>query len=132
MLELRSLQLVLPEIESLAASLLAVSPQLPDGSLSTAEQQGLQFEVLSDVGNRVAREFGIVFQLGEPVRKTYQGFGLNLPAINGDDSFELPLTATYVIDTDGTIVHALVDPDYCKRLEPAEILRALETLKHSD
>ena len=71
------MQLVLPEIQSLGASLLAVSPQLPDGSLSTAEQQGLQFEVLSDVGNRVAREFGIVFRLGEPARMTYQGFGLN-------------------------------------------------------
>lgn len=126
------MQLVLSEIQSLGASLVAVSPQLPDGSLSTAEQQGLEFEVLSDVGNRVAREFGIAFQLGEPLRETYQGFGLDFPTINGDESFELPLTATYVIGTDATIVHALVDPDYCKRLEPAEILQVLETLKNSD
>jgi peroxiredoxin len=123
---------VLPEIRSLGAGLVAVSPQIPGQSRSTAEQQGLEFEVLSDAGNRLAREFGVAFQLGEPVRRTYQGFGLDLPAINGDDSFELPLTATYVIDTDGTIVHAFVDPDYCKRMEPADILRVLENLRESD
>jgi peroxiredoxin len=123
------LQLALPEIKSLGANLVAISPQLPDGSLSTVEQHALEFEVLSDTGNRVAREFGLVFKMGEALRETYQGFGLDWPAINGDDSFELPLTATYVIDTNGTIAHDFVDTDYCKRLEPAEILAVLRTLR---
>jgi peroxiredoxin len=122
----------LPEIKSLGADLVAISPQLPDGSLSTVERHALEFEVLSDVGNRVARDFGIVFEVGEPLRETYRGFGLDLRAMNGDDNFELPLTATYVIDTDGTIVHAFVDPDYCKRLEPAEIIQVLETMRDRD
>jgi peroxiredoxin len=126
------LQLALSEIKSLGADLVAVSPQLPGGSLSTVEQHALGFEVLSDAGNRVARDFGIAFELGEALRETYRGFGLDLSAVNGDDSFELPLTATYVIDTDGTIVRAFVDPDYCKRLEPEEIVRVLATMRDRD
>jgi peroxiredoxin len=126
------LQLAYPEIQSLGANLVAISPQLPEGSRSTAEQHTLEFAVLSDVGNRVAHEFGLVFEVVEPLREVYRGFGLDFPAINGDDSFELPLTATYVIDTDHTVAYAFVDSDYCKRLEPTEILRVLRTMKDPD
>jgi peroxiredoxin len=126
------LQLAYPEIQSLGANLVAISPQLPDGSLSTAEQHALEFAVLSDAGNRVAHEFGLVFEVVEPLREVYRGFGLDFPAINGDDSFELPLTATYVIDTEHTVAYAFVDPDYCKRLEPTEIIRVLTTMKNLD
>lgn len=120
------MQLVLPEIKSLGASLVAISPQLPEKSMSTAKKNSLTFEVLSDVGNRVAREFGLVFTLPERLRPIYQNFGVDLPSSNGDDSFELPIPATYVIDVDGTILHAFVDTDYTKRLEPAEVVEALK------
>ena len=127
-LELRTLQQFLPDIQALGATLVAISPQTPDNSLSTVEKHELTFEVLSDVGNQVAREFGLVFTLAEELRPLYEGFGIDLPTHNGDDSFELPIPATYVIASDGSIVHAFVDPDYTKRLDPEEIVAALKTL----
>jgi len=122
------LQRTLPELEALGAKLITVSPQLPDNSLSTAEKLDLTFEVLSDVGNRVARDFGLVFTLPAEMRSIYQDFSIDLPAANGDESFELPVPATYVIDRSGIIRLAFVDIDYTKRLDPAEILAALMKL----
>ena len=127
-LELRALQAVLPDIQSLGAQLVAISPQTPDNSLSTTEKNELTFEVLSDVGNQVARQFGLVFSLPEELRPIYQGFGIDLPAHNGDETFELPIPATYVIKSDGAIAHAFMDPDYTKRMDPADILAALRSL----
>ena len=122
------MQLTLPEIESLGANLVALSPQLPEKSLSTAEENKVSFEVLSDLGNKVAREFGLVFTLAESLRPLYKKFGADVAAANGDESYELPMTATYVIDSNGTIVHAFVDTDYTKRLEPAEAVEVLKKL----
>jgi peroxiredoxin len=122
------LQRALPEIEALGAQLVTVSPQLPDNSLSTAEKLDLTFEVLSDVGNRVAREFGLVFTLPEEMRSIYQDFGIDLPAANGDESFELPMPATYVIDKSGIVRLAFVDIDYTRRLDPDDIIDALKKL----
>ena len=127
-LELRALQQALPDIVNAGATLVAVSPQTPDNSLSTVEKNELTFEVLSDVGNRVARSYGLVFELPEALRPIYAGFGIDLPAHNGDDTFELPIPATYVIGTDGTVSHAFVNADYTKRLEPADIVAALQAL----
>ncbi|NET07115.1 MAG: AhpC/TSA family protein [Symploca sp. SIO2B6] len=128
-LELRALQQSLPEIKALGATLVTISPQTPDNSLSTVEKNELTFEVLSDMGNRVAREFGLVFTIPEELRSIYEGFGIDLPANNGDESFELPIPATYVIASDQKIAHAFVDADYTKRLDPAEILAALKQLQ---
>lgn len=127
-LELRALQEVLPQIQALGATLVAISPQTPDYSLSTAEKNDLTFEVLSDVGNGIARRFGLVFQVPEDLRPIYEGFGIDLPAHNGDQTFELPVSATYVIDTNGTIVHGDVNVDYTQRMEPAEIVTVLQGL----
>ena len=128
-LELRALQNVLPQIQALGANLVAISPETPDNSLTTSEKNELSFAVLSDVGNRVAREFGLVFTLPEALRPIYEGFGIDLPAHNGDDRFELPVPATYVIDTDGRIAHAFANVDYTQRLDPEAILAALERLQ---
>lgn len=122
------MQRTLPEIEALGAQLVTVSPQLPDNSLSTAEKLDLTFEVLSDVGNRVAREFGLVFTLPEEMRSIYQDFGIDLPGANGDESFELPMPATYVIDKSGIVRLAFVDIDYTRRLDPEDIIDALKKL----
>ena len=123
-LELRALQQILPEIERLGASLVAVSPELPDASLNTLEKHELQFQVLSDQGNRVARQFGLVFTVAEELRPVYEQFGIDIPAHNGDQSFELPLPVTYVIASDGTIRYAFVNSDYTQRAEPADIIAA--------
>lgn len=125
------MQLTLPEIEAQGAQLVAISPTVPDSSLTTAETHALGFEVLSDAGNKTARQLGLVFTLAEELRPLYASFGIDIPASNGDDTFDLPIPATYVIDTDGTIVHAFVDVDYTKRLEPAEIVKILKAMNGS-
>jgi len=127
-LELRALQQALPDIQAQGATLVAISPQTPDNSLSTAEKHDLSFEVLSDVGNRVARQFGVVFTVPETLRPVYESLGVDLPAYNGDDSFELPVPATYVVNTDGTIAQAFVNADYKQRQDPEAIVATLKQL----
>lgn len=127
-LELRALQSALSEITRLGATLIAISPQTPDESVSTAEKNGLAFSVLSDVGSTVAKSFGIAYDLAEELRPIYARSGHALPQKNGDERWVLPIPATYVIDRDGAIVLAFVDVDYRNRLEPAEILAALQSL----
>jgi len=126
-LELQALQQALPEIQGLGAQLIAVSPELPDNSLSTTEKHALAFTVLSDQGNRAARDFSIVFTLPEALRPIYAQFGIDLPAWNGDDSFELPMPATYVIGRNGIILDGFVSTDYTQRMEPEQILDILRS-----
>ena len=125
------MQQSLPEIKALGAELVAISPQLPDNSLSTVEKLGLGFIVLSDVGNRVARNFGLVFRLSDRIQEIYGGFGIDLPAANGDRSFELPIPATYVVAQNGIIQYAFIDADYTNRLDPVTIVAELKKLKSS-
>ena len=127
-LELRALQNALPEIKQLGAQLVAISPQTPDESLSTAEKNELEFAVLSDIGSATAKAYGIAFDLTEELRPIYSRLGHALPDKNGDDSWILPIPATYVIDKDGIVALAFVDVDYRNRLEPSEIVAALKTL----
>jgi peroxiredoxin len=130
-LEMRALQQNLPQIEEAGARLVAISPQLPDESMSMAEKHELAFPVLSDVGNRIARQYGLLFTVSEKLRPMYARFGIDLPKSNGDDSFELPVPGTFVLDRDGIVRDAFVDPDYKKRMEPERILEALATLTRS-
>ena len=127
-LEMSALKEALPDIEAAGAQLIAIAPQLPDKSMETVEKHQLEFEVLSDVGNKVSREYGLVFTLPEALRPIYVSFGLDIPGYNGDDSFELPMPATYVIKQNGEIAHAFVDADYTQRMEPADITGVLKGL----
>ena len=128
-LELHALQKIVPQLQQLGTTLVAISPQIPDHSLSTSEKNGLTFEVLSDVGNQVAHQYGLVFTLPDALRPIYQDFGIDIPAHNGSNSFELPIPATYIIAPDRRVVRSFVDPDYTKRLDPEDILNALTQLK---
>ncbi|MBI1250600.1 MAG: redoxin domain-containing protein [Alphaproteobacteria bacterium] len=128
-LELRALQQALPEFETLGATLVAVSPQTPDESLSTAEKNALSFPVLSDFGSAAAKRYGIAFDLAEELRPLYAKFGHALLDKNGDDGWTLPIPATFVIDRDGAIAFAFVDTDYRNRLEPTEIVSILRSLQ---
>ena len=127
-MELRALQAALPEIQARGATLVAISPETPDTSLSTKEKNELSFQVLSDRGNVLARQLGLVFALPESLRPIYRNFGIDIPAHNGDDTFELPLPATYVVSADGTIIYSFANADYTQRLDPAEIIKALDTI----
>jgi len=116
---------VVPELGRFGARLAAISPQLPDGSLSTKESNALGFPVLSDVGNVVSRTLGLTFTDDENVRGTMSGIGADLEKPNGD--WELAHPAVVVVDTDRTIRFIDVHPDYTTRTEPARILDALKS-----
>lgn len=128
-MELEALQEVEPTINALGASLVAVSPQLPQFSREIAGQHRLTFPVLSDQGNDVARRYGLVVELPEDLRQVYLKFGIDLASMNGDDSWTLPMPARFVIDRQGTIRAADVDPDYTRRPDPARTVEVLTTLK---
>ncbi|MBW4564456.1 MAG: AhpC/TSA family protein [Mojavia pulchra JT2-VF2] len=130
-LELKALQEVWPEIQASGASLVAISPQTPDYSLSTVEDNTLSFEILSDVGNQVARNFGIVYQIPKSMRSVMQDFDVDLPVYNKDETYELPIPATYIIAPDSTVAYAFVEPDFTKRLEPANIVDTQRILQNA-
>ena len=124
-LTLHQLQQELPNFTANGATLLALTPELPDKSITTAEKHALEFEVLSDIGNKVAKQYGIVFKLTDEVAKRYNdGFGLN--DFNGNESNELPLAATYIINESGEIIYAFLDADYRNRAEPSELTEFLK------
>jgi peroxiredoxin len=124
---LQFLQNSLPEFKKYGANLLALTPELPDKSLSTTEKHELQFEVLSDVGNKIAKQYGLVYKLTDDLSEIFQN-KLGLKNYNGDDSSELPITATYVIDVKGIIQYAFLDADYRKRADISEIIDVLKTV----
>lgn len=126
-LELKALQERLADITAKGATLVAISPQTPDQSLTTQQKHALKFPVLSDSSNKVARKFGIVYTLDESLRPIYQAFGIDLQAHNGDGSFELPVPATYLVDKNGIVVEAYVNVDYRERLS---LETALSWLDH--
>ena len=126
-LELRAFQRLLPDIEAAGASLVAISSEKLDDSLSTAEKNSLTFEVLSDVGQKVGRAFRLVYEFSDELKSAYKEFGLDIPAKNGAPSeWALPISATYIIDRDGLIVYAYTDADYRDRADPIDILTILK------
>ena len=125
---LHYLQEKLPEFKKAGATLLALTPELPDNSLSTSEKNNLEFTVLSDVDNTIGKNYGIIFTLTEEVASIYNN-AFDLNSYNGNKSNELPLAATYVIDTNGIIKYAFLNADYRERAEVTEILTALTNLK---
>ena len=124
---LRGFHKALPEIHSLGANMVAISPETPDNTLSTTEKNHLDFDVLSDKANKVAGLYGVAYKIPQVVANQFKG-RLDLAKYNGDDSAQLPLGATYVIDRDGIIRYAFIDADYRKRAEPSDILAALRSL----
>jgi peroxiredoxin len=131
-LELRALQLRLAEIQQLGASLVAISPELPDRSLSVAEKNELAFPVLSDKGNAVARQFRLTHQIAPAVVAYQLGNGNDVAAFNGSDVPEIPLPATYVIDTRGVVRFAFVSADYTRRADPEAVVTAVRDVVTAD
>jgi peroxiredoxin len=124
-LELRAWQQQLGALQSMGATLAAISPQTPDNSLSTAQKNELAYPVLSDSSLAAAEAFGIAFTLPPELVELYGRVGNELPVVNGNGQWTLPIPATYVIDRDGRVVFAHVEADYRERAEPAEVLAAV-------
>ena len=125
MTELEAWRDLLPQIEAVGASLVAISPQTMKHGSFTADQHKSRFPVLSDSGNQVARQFGLVYKVPEYQRELYKAVFINLQLLNGDDSGELPLPATYVLDREGTVIFASANADYTLRSEPEEVMALL-------
>jgi peroxiredoxin len=123
--QMEAMNLVLPEIERSGATLAAISPQTVQQSFFMRDQHKLRFPLLSDAGNNVARQFGLTYRVPDEQRAVYQRAFVNLPFVNGDASWELPIPATYVIHRDGTVLYASANEDYTERPEPEEIVRFL-------
>jgi peroxiredoxin len=117
-LELKALAETLPDIQATGAQLIAIAPQLPEHSVETAQRHELKFEVISDVGKKVSRPYGLVLTVPESLRPVYKQFNLDIPGYNGDQSFELPMTATYIVKSDGVIAHAFANVDHTVRMAP--------------
>lgn len=127
-LELRAYQQASPRIAEAGATLVAISPETPDNTLDTARKNELAFPVLSDTQGELADALGIRFRLTPEIKALYEKFGHDLPARNGDGEWALPMPATYVVDRDGRIAFAFVDPDYRSRAEPSAVVGALRRL----
>jgi peroxiredoxin len=124
-LELRAWQRELTRLGEIGARLVAISPQTPDNSLSTQERNELAFPVLSDSSLKASDAFGVTFVLPPELADLYGRVGNDLPVINGNGQWALPIPATYVIDTQGRIAFAHVEADYRERAEPAAVLDVL-------
>jgi peroxiredoxin len=115
----------LAEGKGSGASLVAISPMISKQADFMRDQHKLMFPILSDAGNKVAEQFGVAYTVPAYQQELFKTVFINLPFINGDESWTLPLPATFVIGLDGTIKYAFADPDYTLRAEPADVLRAL-------
>ncbi len=123
--QMEAMNLILPQIEQAGATLVAISPQTVKQSFFMHDQHKLRFPLLSDAGNRVARQFGLTYRVPSLQEAVYRRAFVNLPFTNGDESWELPIPATYILDRDGTILYASANEDYTERPEPSEIVRLL-------
>lgn len=123
--QLAALQDVHKQIAESGASLIAISPQTQKHSYMTRDMHKLRFPVLSDAGNQVARQFGLAYRLSPDLQAIYETIMTKLHGCNGDQSWELPLAATYLIQSDGKISYVRIDADWRHRPEPEELLQAL-------
>jgi peroxiredoxin len=123
--QLEAMNRTLPQIRKAGAELVAISPQTVQQSFFMADQHRLNFPLLGDAGNQVARQYGLVYRVPEYQQALFRRVMINLPFTNGDESWGLPVPAVYVVDRDGTILFAAVNPDYKERPEPSEILEDL-------
>lgn len=125
--QMEAMNLILPRIEEAHASLVAISPQTVQQSFFMADQHKLRFPLLSDPGNQVARKFGLVYRVPDYQEALYRRVFFNLPFTNGDQSWELPVPATYILGRDRSVLYASANADYTERPEPSEILQRLTT-----
>jgi peroxiredoxin len=123
--QMEAMNLLLPQIERAEASLGVISPQTVKQSFFMRDQHKLRFPLLSDAGNLVARQFGLVYRVPAVQEALYRRTFVNLPLVNGDESWELPIPATFIFDRDGTVIFAAANEDYMERPEPGEILNVL-------
>jgi peroxiredoxin len=123
--QMEAMSSVASAIEAAGASLVAISPQTEKQAFFMRDQHKLDFPLLVDTNNQLARQFGLVYRVPEEQQGLYRSTFVNLPFVNGDSSWELPIPATFVVGPDGTILFASANEDYAERPEPLDILAAI-------
>ena len=126
--QLEAMNLVYPDIKKSGTSFVAISPQTVHQSFLMHDQHKLHFPLLSDEGNNIARGFGLGYTIPEYQQVVYRRAFVNLPFANGDDSWTLPIPATYILDRAGTVRYRWANEDYTERPEPVDIVEKLRTL----
>jgi len=127
--ELKGIEKRIEQIEATGASVLAVSPELPSKTVRLDKKIKLDFVLATDHDNMVAKQLGLLFQMPEEMIEKYHDYNIDVPQSNGTESWQLPIPATYVVDTDRTVRFAFVDVDYAKRADYDEVLEVLEAIK---
>ncbi|HEY6180740.1 MAG TPA: peroxiredoxin-like family protein [Terriglobales bacterium] len=123
--QVEAMNLIASEIEQSGASLVAISPQTVQQSYFMHDQHKLRFPLLSDTGNSVARQFALVYKVPDYQQALYKRVFVNLPHANGDESWELPIPAIFILDREGTVLYSFANEDYTERPEPLDILQKL-------
>jgi peroxiredoxin len=108
------------------ASFVAISPQTVKQSFFMHDQHKLCFPLLSDSGNKVAHQFGLTHHVNDEQRAVYRRAFVNLPFANGDETWELPIPASYILERDRTVLYGSANEDYTERPEPDDIVDILE------
>lgn len=135
--QMEAMNSIIQQIKSLGASLAAISPQTVHQNYLMADQHKLQFPLLSDAGNKVAKQFGVAYRVPDYQQEVYGRAFVNLPFVNGDSPWGLPIPATYIIGrqhsaSEGSratqILYTSANPDYTDRPEPTDILSFLAQL----
>lgn len=121
MAELANYQESIQEFQLPAEQFLFISPQMAKYSVKLKEEQNFDLTLIADEHNEIAHQFGLVFSLSDNIREIFHHIEIDLSEINGDDAYELPIPATYVISSSGKITYAFVEVNYMLRAEPREV-----------
>ena len=127
--QMEAMNVIVPQLEQAGATLAAISPQTVKQSFFMHDQHKLRFPLFSDAGNKFARQFGLTYRVSAAQEAIYRRAFVNLPFTNGDDSWKLPIPATFILDRDATILYASANEDYTERPEPNDIIRVLQELR---
>jgi peroxiredoxin len=117
-----------PRLKAAGASVVAITPEIGGVALKTKQERKLDFEILCDIDNGVAMEFGLMFRIPDDIQPGYLKFNVDMPKIYGNDGWMIPIPATYVVNRDGVIVYAYVNPDYRERCDPASLIEIVAGL----
>ena len=128
-LAVAALQKHVEDFKARGVTLVAISPELPNHSLTMTEKNNLKFDVLTDEGNKFAAKLGILFQQPDSLRAVFEIFGRDMKEWNGDDSLIVPVPATILVDQEGVVRNTFIDPDYTKRCEPTTALKWIDEMK---
>ncbi len=125
-MQLQAYEKIIGQLAAENTALVAISPMLPQHNLTMQQKLALSFPILSDPGNSYAQELNMAFQLDSGMQSAYLSKGLDLPTYNGDTSWQLPITAVFILDKNHSLVYAWSETDYKLRPEPEGILQELK------